>query len=439
MIIYKLPKIRIALVVVALVLWASSSAAEYFMSNFNVPYDITFRVPSWPRKDGKPERFILSNVLEIGSTEHSYSSCTERAPLLEIYQPSESTLAMLMGAPKNSCATALIPQLAPGLAMLGDDGCRGHVKFFGKYHEWNYNIFGHLNFRIPTIDGNFYTELYIPIRHRSFTDIHYDQLTNDVLSSDLIVREFVTDLFNKHICEITGLSLAPQSKTGIGDIVFMAGWFNDFLQVREGLETVRITGRMGLSCPTGAKRNQNQVFSVDMGNDGAWAVPVALAIDLTFKYHFKCGLEFQMIKIFDKIDCRRVKTNRCQTDLLLPVSAETRKHFAYTWKFNLYGGLEHFISGFSAYVNYQFQKRSEDTLFPHDTNCFNQDIMNSAATLDDWNMHNFIFQLQYDPYVHEAARRSWFKPQFMFFYKLPVAGRRVLAAHTIAAQFSLSF
>lgn len=412
--------------------------AAYFDTNFSTPYDIIFRLPQWSKGRGKLARVQLSQSFEYGSTQTSRNAESDKTDLLSLYNCGESTIAMLKGQCQSSCATKLLEQLSAAVSPFGDDGSRGRIRLFAEYEEWNLNFHNRLNFAIPGISGNFHTALHIPVRHRAFKDVRWADQTKEVFSTDLVVKELLSSCAPAHLQSLGNLSIGNVSETGIGDIALMFGWHEDFFRVRENLKNVRLSFRAGVSAPTGSRRDIDSILSLPLGLNGAWSLPASLAIDMSFAYDVRLGLEFELRTTFDETRQRRVKTDRCQTDLFLLNTACTRKQFSRVWKFNLYGGFEDiYNSGLSVFMHYQYAKRDEDTLFAKDSNELNHAIINSASHLDQWSMHNLVFQARYDG--SHLCKKSFVMPQVSFFYKIPVGGRRCITAHTIGVQCALNF
>lgn len=429
-------RLRIVVVLVAVMIPARS-AAEYLLSNFNRPYDRMYMIDEWPNSNGKPSLLSFFQTIEYGLDATGRDRRGNQVCPFSIFAPAESSIAMLMGLPCGHCCEPLLNELSASNAMLTDDGCRGRFKVTGDYHEWDYVLHNRLNFAIPNISGRFFFTVHVPVKHRACTNICWNDQTQLRTLSDFLVRDNIAcPLASLALCQ-GNLNLCSKSKTGIGDVVFELGWYQDFPQQRENLQNARITLRAGLSAPTAAARDENFVFDLPLGYDGAWAIPASLAIDLNMNYSFMTGIEFEILKIFDHIKDRRLKTARCQTDFLLLDVASARKQCSISWKFDVYAGFEHVVDGFSAFMRYQFVKADEDYLHVQCTNQFNEQVVNSAQYLDDWIYQNLIFQLNYD--FFKLAKNSIIKPQCMFFYKIPLSGRRVIMAHTIGGGIAFSF
>lgn len=272
--------------------------------------------------------------------------------------------------------------------------------------------------------------------YRGISDVNWVDQTKNVNNADLYVYNYLTSDIENVARDLGNLDLSSWNKFGVSDLVCLLSYYYDFKQMKEHLKNVRLTTRVGLSIPSGSEKDEDKVFSLPMGNDGAWGVPIALAIDLDFVYNIRAGLEFEMFFLSDAERVRRLKTDENQTDFLLLHKGKATKSFGSTWKFNLFLQAQRFLKGLSAMVAYQFLKHDDDKLTAQSNN-FNYHVINSAESLKEWGTQNFVFQLNYD--FFNECKNSWFKPQISLFYKLPVSGKRVINAHTFGGQLALGF
>ncbi len=412
-------------------LFLSSTLVSYTPTNFNKPYDINFRMAEW-----KGTKFSFGTNVEYGQTSKSRDGNEKRVEMLRMHNPSESALSMLLGAKRGSdihqLANLLIPAFAPAL----DDGRRGHFLLNGKFEGLDFTFWGKYRLPIEAIPGKFDVFVYCPFRYLRVGDIKWNDQTQNVLNADLDVKRYLTDDINTVASNLGGLDLKRWSTTGLGDLIFMLSWHMDFKQTKEHLKNVRITTRLGLTVPSGNEKSEDKTFSLPLGNDGAWSVPFTLGLDLDFVNKVKAGLEFSALFPFDETRVRRLKTHPKQTDFLLLHKGEATKSLGVTWQFNLFVEVGHFLRGLSAKIAYQFLKHDDDRLTPQ-SNDFSYNIINTAESLQEWGMQNFVFQLNYD--FFKEAKNSLLKPQISLFYKLPVTGKRVINPHTFGGQLAFNF
>ena len=410
---------------------ASSEMSAFIHTNFNRPYDINFRMTEW-----KGTSFTFGINTEYGRTSKCKNLSDDTLGALQIFNDSESSLAMLMGANRGSSPHALASFFESPRVNATDDGVRGHFKLNGKYEELALTLYGKYRLPIKSVPGNFDLYLYAPLCYKGISGVNWVDQTKSVNNADLYVYNYLTSDIENIAKDLGNLDLSSWNKFGVSDLVCLLSYYYDFKQMKEHLKNVRLTTRVGLSIPSGSKKDEDKVFSLPMGNDGAWGVPIALAIDLDFIYNIRAGLEFEMFFLSDDERVRRLKTDENQTDFLVLNKGKATKSFGSTWKFNLFLQAQRFFKGLSAMVAYQFLKHDDDKLTAQSNN-FNYHVINSAESLKEWGTQNFVFQLNYD--FFNECKKSWFKPQISFFYKLPVSGKRVINAQTFGGQIALNF
>lgn len=407
-------------------------AKGYAPVNFNKPFDIIFRNERWLNKKGKVYPLTIGTQLEFGDTRRARNVSSDTVNVLERYQNTQSSIAMLYGAESGSSIDNLLGQIANAT----DDGIRGNFRLNGEYEEFAYTFLAQYNFEFDSIPGKFDVAAYIPFRDVKVSNVTWTDRTLAISRSDLDVEEFLTNDIVSLASSLGDLDLNSWSRHGIGDVSLMFRWHEDFKQLRRNIKNVRLTGRVGFLFPTAAEKDENKAFSLPLGSDGAFGMPVSAAMDLWFKHTLKCGLEIEYLKLFDNTRIRRLKTDTRQTDFLLLNKGLARKRNGSTWKFNLNLGAYHFLRGLSAAVNYQYLMHNDDKLRSR-SNTFSDSIINSAESLKEFNFHNFVFQFNYD--FFKDYKEFIIRPQLMFFYKVPVAGRRVILPDTFGFEFVLNF
>lgn len=416
------------IIILSLMALSFNKIFSFTNTNFFKPYDINYRVQDWPKTKLK-----VGATLEYGESKKGRSednSCN----VLQVYNPTQSSLAMLMGSEKGTDLYNLANYFLDAYGPATDDGVRGNFYVTGKFQETDLNLWAQYRLPITSIPGCFDLYFYLPVKNIKISDTYWKDLTKNVLFADQDVHLMLTDNLNNFVKENGNLDLGNWSKIGFGDLVLMLRWFKDFKQLKENLKNVKLSARAGLSFPTGEKKNENKTFSFALGNDGAWAIPLTAGIDLDFIHHASAGLEFEMLFTFDKTKTRRLMTDYNQTEfLLLNTGSATRNH-GFSWKFNLYLQAKNFLRGLSVSAAYQFYKHDSDKLIPQ-SNKFNYDIVNYAQSLQEWGYQNIVFKVDYDFFKDLKV----IKPQISFFYKMPISGKRVINPATIGGQLTFSF
>lgn len=409
----------------------SSLVLAFAPTNFYRPYDINFRFP-----DCNDKKFQLGFNFEYGNTTKSRDFNENKVPVLRLYNSTESSLAMLMGADPGTTINELANSLTGFGVDLSDDSIRGAFELDGRYEQANLDIVYKYKLPIETMTGNFELFLYVPFKHMEISDVVWNETTANDLVADLIVKNQLTnDFFNKVSDLGDGLDLTGFKRFALSDILLQLWWYNDYKQVKEHLKNVRLNFRIGLSAPTGHQRDENKSLDFESGNDGSWGVPLGALIDLDFIRDFKTGLEFELLFLLDNTKIRRLKTNRYQTDFLLLHKGKATKSPGMTWKFNLFLQKK-FLKYLTAKVVYQYFKVDSSKLTAQ-TNKFDYQIINTAQRLQEWSSQNLIFQFNAD--LFKTENDSKIKPQISMFMKIPLTGKRVIRATTVGAQIGFNF
>lgn len=418
----------------------SLNTAEAFLrthdgANFFRPADSTVKLPYLEKT-----RWQLGSRFEYGRTRvgRNYADC--RRNILQIHDEYESALHMIENP--SSCLDERLTTPSGGnlrlfLQTVPRDGVRGTQCLTGKFSGWDWTLFGHKIISVTQIPGAFRFSVHVPLSHKKISHVAICDRTNcDITQAtapfDLLTKQFITQDLRNNVQKWGCLDLSEWEKTGLGDIVCVLEWKGVFPQKKENLKEVDLSGRVGVSIPTGEAKDEDKAFSMPMGNDGAWAVPFGISLGLNFLHKIRAGIDADFLALFDTRRVRRLKTVNEQTEFLLLNKGLTLKEYGLTWQFHLYVQAYHFAKGLSASCAYDYVKHDGDRLIPK-TNAFDTCIVNTAHSLKEWNVHNLIFKLNYD-----ITYKSY-TPQLELFYKLPVSGKNVIDPETFGIQVAINF
>lgn len=411
-------------------IFTSQALLSFSPTNFFRPYEVDYQATDW-----KHSNFRFGAAVEYGDTDECRDWDENKKNVLQIYNCHESSIAMLLGSPKGSRIDRLAKSLGVSSATVTANDDRGRFLVTGEYKAWDLTFFG--KYKLPiNLDGTFELAVYVPYRSKEFYNISWCDQTLDVLSSDKEFKDLVSSKIAAKAKELGCLDINENGlkQEGLGDISVILGWNQDFRQDKQYLKSVRINASVGVTIPTGEKRDVDQSLSLPLGNDGAWGIPASLGLDLDFVQNISAGLDLSLLGVFDKTGIYRMKTSTKQTDFLLLHKGEATRSQGVCWKFTLFAQAKKIVSGVSGMVSYHFVKHDEDRFHPKSYD-FNKTIANSAQGLREWSAHSFVFRLGYDPF----GARSAIKPHISLFYKLPVAGKRAILADTFGGQVGFEF
>ena len=346
---------------------------------------------------------------------------------LHIWNRQQNALAMLEGFPKESPISQLRSEL-----LDCDNGIRGRFNVCGEFQmPYNLAFAGRFFFAQDWSLG-----LYLPAFQMKLKDINFQDLTPNVDNLDKLVHRLLTDNLAENVQQLGCLNLGPWTRSGVGDLVLLVDWFRDFYQNKPFLKCVRVNWRVGIGFPTGLRENENLLFAVPFGWDGAVSMPFGLGIDLTLGSHFKGGVDVQLTQIFGHTREHRIKTDRQQTELLLLQKTCAFIDSGLVQRFNLYVEMFNFMKGLSFSIYYQYLKRGENEIALK-TQEFSTNIANTSPRLDSYTMHHMIPRFTYDFQMHLPDARV--RPELNLYARLPFNGRNVALVPMIGAIFSVDF
>jgi hypothetical protein len=423
-------------ILLGLLLVSAQALQAFAPTSLFKPWDPNFRLE--PR-DKNPFRIGMNVEYSTGNEGRNGES--KSANVLQLYEATQATIPMVMNA-QNQDAGRLLRALgaaAPGMPL--DDGTRGHVAVTGDYNQLDTTF--HARYDLPVhnlIPGHLGLSVAVPVRHAEVKNVKSTDKTPSLYAVDYAVQNQLSTpaTLKKLAKDLGGLDLSNWSQTGVGDTAIMFDWSNHYEQDKEGLESVEFLLKLGVSVPTAQSRDEDKAFSLALGNDGAWSMPIGMGLNLDFKHHVRFGGEFELEAIFKHSKTRRMLTEAHQTRFLLLNKGDATLDSGLSWKFNLFLQAFRFYGGLSGKVAYQYFKHDDDRLTPK-LNQFDSTIVNSAKWLNEWNMHNVVFQLNWDAGCCQATRNWPVAPQLSLFYKLPITGKNVINPHSFGGQLALNF
>ncbi len=428
-------KVKTIKIVVLLMVLGQCRLMAFAPINFFPPYDPHLRLVH----DARYGHCMVGTNVECAYGSYGFNKAGEKVNILHIYEPNQAVIPMLMQPVNNPAAVEFLNAITSansGPAL--DNGVRGHIVMGGKARMTDVTLQARGGFSIDLFPGNIGLSIMVPVRHARVHEICFNDLTQSSNAADLDIKALTGNeaVFKSKVKELGNLDLNAWCATGVGDVVIMLDWSHNFLQQnKRDLKSVELNAKLGLSCPSGRKKDEDKAFSLALGNDGAWALPFGLGMRLDFYGHVRVGIDAEVTFLFDSTKERRMKTAEHQTAfLLLNKELATMSH-GVEWKFYLYGEGYDLGDGFSIRTAYEYCKQDGDTLIPKSDN-FNVGIVNSASWLRAWSMHDLIVSAHYDcpPKYHWPV-----SPQVSFYAKFPVGGRRSLMMPTIGGQVAINF
>lgn len=387
------------------------------------PYDTLIR-PSFTNK----YRWQLAGYAETGyHNAHGFNENGDHVNVLRIWNEQQNALSMLEGVEFDTD----IGQLRSAL-LDSNNGIRGHFNVDGDLKlDFNFSFAARCFFARDWSIG-----LYLPVYKMQLKNVVFQDLTPNLDNDDKLVRELLTNNLAANVKELGGLDIGDWNRHGLGDLALIIDWFRDFKQYKPFLKCVRVNWRWGVIFPTGLRANEDLLFAVPFGYDGAFAMPFGLGLDLNLGSHFKTGVDVQLTQIFGNQRNWRIKTQEDQTELLLLNKAHAYKDYGLVQRFNLYIELYRCLKGLSFTVGYQFLKEGEAEISLTSQE-FSSAIANTSKQLEEFTMHHVIAKATYDFGVHRAFHKV--RPEWSIYVRSPFNGKNVALIPTIGTVFSVDF
>lgn len=345
--------------------------------------------------------------------------------IMKTYYDSQDALAMIRGFDPNS----EIGQLAAKLNTVNDDGVRGHIDFNAKMHAQELAFVA--RYFLPK---GFYIDAFLPFAFLELKDLQYTDLTQATTFQDFLTREFLTKNLKDLVYTLGGLKLQNWQQSGFGDLVLQLGWNNNFVQDRPWLKNVKTSLYGGATFPTGLKRDEDLVFSVPFGYDGAYGVFLGGTLEVTWCDMFVGGVDVRFLHLFGHTKNRRIKTDANQTDILLLAKANAYLDSGIIQQYFLYLQARRFFRGMSFSVFYDHLTQHDDELFIKGL-CYSSNTANERTQwLEGWSLHSLIFMLSYE-WKNECAQG----PRVSLFYRQGLNGKNALLGSFIGAEFNYGF
>ncbi len=415
--------------VIALFLLFGSSAFGAMNMNLTKPYNV-FLKPTPHQGD----RGIVSILAEagVGHSKNFNEDGCESNPL-RIWNKDQDAIAMLMGFPENSRQGQLLDKIQ-GVDISPIDNCvRGHFCVNGEL-KLDCSFALAARYFLPL---DFSVALYLPFYSQKLKNVHWQDQTPQGTPGDpdARVKQFLTTDFFEHVCELGHLQLGGWHRRGIGDLMLLFEWLRDFPQARETLKNVRLNARFGLNFPTGKRSDQDKIFALSFGSDGAFGLLFGAGLEVTLGNHVKAGFNVDLLHLFGHVRNWRIKTDPQQTELLLLQKACAYRDYGMTQQFDLF--IQFFNArGFYLQTDYQFTKHGDDHLSLL-TNDFSNDIANTARSLEDWTAHNMYVKLGYD-FVQRWPDAN-VVPTLFAYCQVPFNGKRSALFTTIGVVAGVEF
>lgn len=444
---------NISTVLVGLIaLMGAAEVAAYGHNNMSFAYDSYLwrpmkldEAPQMHSADGnvsikaeKKRRVHYGANLEYGYDMKGIDKDGEEVDGYKLFGPTESSLGMFVGN-INAAAVAFVAGMT-NPPLLPDNGTLGHVEFDGRRRHSECNVWFSAELPWESMPGTMEFGVYLPIKMVS-GDVTYSAVAapaNAPIVTGVVQSQLVNDLgnqANKH----GELGIGDFNNDGLGDPVLMLSWSDEYDQLEGGLATVGVFGQVGLSIPYADPRNQDQIFSIPLGNDGSWGLPVSFGMKTMFDNKICLRTAVDVLLLFSEESERRLKVSSGQGEWLLSEKVLAYRKPGTHLRISAGGEIGGMSDVLTLGLMYQGSWRGEDTFSVEDSKYTDSigGAVNTAARFQESVYHQLMFSGEFDWRELSGMKHA---PIIEVFYKYPfVAGKLVNTYKTWGLQLAFSF
>ncbi len=373
-----------------------------------------------------------------GTTHTSRNSQKEKVPLFDLYGPNNmhDLGVNVPGKSSTNQLDLILCQLANTqertVAVAGCD-CSQAEQFAFFSIDGKFKIIeSNLSFIQNAVHG-FFAQAYLPVRKITINNICFTDISpTDGQTPNNLDPMWVAFKNNfDAILQRYDLSAKPVNETGVGDLSLLVGWTHN-LQETESIDFIDTTLKCGLLIPTGKKRNEDQIFSIPLGYNGHFGVP--LSADIACGLYDWITMQLHLDGIFFASTTRdiRLKTAPSQNGIIKLAKGTASIHKGAVWDFGLLLKADHVYRGFSALVGYSFAQQRPDTVFPCSP-CFDSSAANCDRTLDGWTTQTIHLMAEYD-FTKDKSRMG---ARIAAFYNINIDGRQIFKTNMTGGNLGI--
>lgn len=366
-------------------------------------------------------------TLAGGSTTKSRNSCHDIVPLFDLYGTTNiRTLALNI---PNEDPTNPYQHILDNLSTIPAENTFATLSVDGTFKIIESNLSYTHN-----LPKGFLVYLHLPVRNLQLQDPTFIDLSPDahaVANKNNPEWQHFLHEFTP-IMDYYGINTCSTNQTGIGDFTALVGWTHNY-QNTKILDFIDGTLAIGILAPTGKKKNENKLFSLPLGYNGHWGLPLNGMISLGTYEWITLGAYAHALFFLKNNHTVRIKTAEEQSGIIkLAIDNATIKKGA-IWNTGILLKADHFVYGLSFMAAYSYACEQKSNLIPCNTDLFNISIANTDPILKGWNMHTVHLVAEYD----FAKQNSKIGPRIGAFYNCQVGGTRVFKTNIVGGSFGL--
>jgi hypothetical protein len=362
----------------------------------------------------KPWLTTLDFNIAGGQTKTGRNSEGEKTPILNIYGP--QNMQALGNTPGLNPANPLDAILI-NLAALPSANCFAHLEFTGKFDLLEGTFQFYQNFC-----NGFFAQLYLPFRHLKLKKTNnFIDLSPETGALSQTTPEWTAFLNNfDAILAQFGLSKQPVEELGLGDFTMLFGWTINYQEFNY-IDFLDVTAKVGVLFPTAQQKNQREAFSIPLGYNGHYGIPLKFDISFGYWEWLTAGFHIGALFLLEKTVDMRMMSVPGQANCFMLLEGQAEMDPGTIWEVATFIKADHIWRGLSILFGHTYTQKDDDCIELKQCENFDQAVVQSNPRLKGWDMQVLHFNLEWD--FTKTARD--FGPRVGVFYNYVAGGKRI--------------
>ena len=362
-----------------------------------------------------------------GSTCEGYGKCNQKQNILNIYG-----LYNMKDLGKN------VPDKDPNLIenivldelqQIESNNCFGNLAFSGKLRTAGTKISFVQNFT-----KGFFGMIHVPIRILEIRNICYTDLSPDEPATpnktNTKWQAFLAGFID--ILNLYDLNIKSCRQKGFGDLSILAGWTKNY-EDTEYLDFIDWTVKAGILFPSGKEQNINNVFSLPIGYNGHWGMPMFFDLSIGLYEWLTFGTHLQILPLFNRTKTIHMKTDTEQSGMIKLAKGSAKIKPGLVSHLGFFIQADHIARGLSLTTGYSYAHQGNYKILPCEPRKFNTTIANTDEQLKKWSIHTIHFKADYD-FMKEKNRIG---ARIGFFVDWHAGGKRTFKTNRSGVLFGI--
>lgn len=337
-----------------------------------------------------------------GSTTHGFDKHGEKTNIFGIYGPEDLT------------------KLGIIIPSISDD--RLKANFGSRFQLWEVQLQGTWNFT-----HGLFARAHLPIRIMRIHDIKpFSTFGYDSTVEWKEVNRQLDTVFKEH-----NLQAHEVSKTGPGDLSLLLGYSHTSYATCN-LDYLDFCFQTGVLFPTGSKRDLKNPFSIPLGYNGHFGLPLIGDLATGVWDWLTVGLHAEGLVLFKGNETFRPVSYNDQPFIRLTDPVERKVKPGNLWDISWYLKADHVVCGFSLLFGFSHDQQQAASI-----EYFNDDVFKTLhdPSLEGWNMNVIHALAEYD----WSTEDNHHGPRIQFSYDFIINGRNILNTSMIAGALGIDF